>query len=255
LNPKNTKVLITNDDGFSAHGINILYEISCRLFKEVWVIAPATEQSGKGHSLTLRNSLKIMQKSENKFSVNGTPTDCVILGLNHLMKDNPPDLILSGINEGTNLGEAITYSGTIGAAIEATISGVPAIAFSQEHDKESQINWTTSKNCALELIKKILTFKLPKATLLNVNFPTKFNKESMIEITRQGSDKIGDNIIIETHNMQKTVCKIGAMKKLQRLENGTDIGAIKSGNISVTPISTDFTNHSVLTDLKKLLYS
>jgi 5'-nucleotidase len=253
LNPKNTKVLITNDDGFSAHGIDILYEISCLLFKDVWLIAPATEQSGKGHSLTLRNSLQIIQKSEKKFSIDGTPTDCVILGLNHLMKNDPPDLILSGINKGTNLGEDITYSGTIGAAIEATISGVPAIALSQEYNNDLKTNWSTSKNCALELIKKLLTFKLPKSTLLNVNFPIEFNGESMIEITRQGSDKVGDNIIIETHNKRKTVCRIGAMKKLQQLEDGTDIGAIKSGNISVTPISIDFTNHSLLKDLKALL--
>lgn len=255
MNPKDTRVLITNDDGFSSQGINVLYEISCLLFKEVWLIAPETEQSGKGHSLTLRNSLQITQRSEKKFSINGTPADCVILGLNHVMKGDPPDLVLSGINTGTNLGEDITYSGTIGAAIEATISGIPAIAFSQEFNKELKNNWSTSKNHALELIQKLLTFKLPKATLLNVNFPIEFDKKGIIEITRQGSDKVGDNIIIETHNKKKTLCKIGAMKKSTQIEDGTDIRAIRLGNISITPISIDFTNHSALNVLKSLLRS
>ena len=193
MNPKNTKVLITNDDGFSAHGIRILYEISCLLFKDVWLIAPATEQSGKGHSLTLRNSLQIIQKSEKKFSVDGTPADCVILGLNHLMKDDPPDLILSGINKGTNLGEDITYSGTIGAAIEATISGVPAIAFSQEINENLKNNWATSENYTLELIKKL--YSSVGYNLVTVD--TKFNElesankvDLIFEINRGETTKI-----------------------------------------------------------------
>ena len=125
-------VLVTNDDGIAASGISILYELACSLFSDVWIVAPMAEQSGKGHSLTLRDTLKVEKKSQKIFSVKGTPTDCVVLALNHIMKDTPPNLVLSGINNGYNLCEEITYSGTIGAAIEATIAKIPAIALSQE---------------------------------------------------------------------------------------------------------------------------
>ena len=143
LNPrslKDARVLVTNDDGYDAEGIKLLTEIAESLAKEVWVVAPSEENSGAGHSLTVRRSIDVSQLSDRKFSVDGTPTDCVIIALNQLMRDSKPDLVLSGINRGVNIAEDVTYSGTIGAAYEAAIAGVRAIAFSQELSVNSEIN-------------------------------------------------------------------------------------------------------------------
>ncbi len=128
---KNARILISNDDGIDAPGIKILKRLARTLSDDVWVVAPTMEQSGAGHSLTLRHPLRIRQRDERHFSVDGTPTDCVLLALQQIMRDSPPDIVLSGINRGGNLGEDVTYSGTVAAAMEATLLHVPAIAFSQ----------------------------------------------------------------------------------------------------------------------------
>ena len=153
-NLKDARVLVTNDDGYNAEGIKLLTEIAESLAKEVWVVAPSEENSGAGHSLTVRRSIDVSQLSDRKFSVDGTPTDCVIIALNQLMRDSKPDLVLSGINRGVNIAEDITYSGTIGAAYEAAIAGVRAIAFSQELSVDSEINWSSAKLSAADVIKK-----------------------------------------------------------------------------------------------------
>lgn len=130
------RILLTNDDGIGAPGFALLERIAARFGDEVWAVAPSEEQSGAGHSLTLTRPLRLRKFGERQFAVNGTPTDAVMIALAHVMKDSPPDLILSGINRGANLAEDVTYSGTVSAAMEGALAGVPSIALSQAYARQ-----------------------------------------------------------------------------------------------------------------------
>ena len=132
INLKKARVLVANDDGFDAPGLQLLEDVAKSLSDEVWVVAPDSEQSATGHSLTLRRPLRIIKRGERRYAVNGTPTDCVLLAVNQIMKHCKPNLMLSGINKGRNVGEDMTYSGTIAAAMDSTLLGIPAIALSQD---------------------------------------------------------------------------------------------------------------------------
>jgi len=249
----NTRVLVTNDDGILSPGIKLLYEVACSLFSDVWLVAPASEQSGKGHSLTLQTDLEVFNTSKKIYSVAGTPTDCIILALNEIMKSSPPDLVLSGVNNGYNICEDITYSGTIGAAIEATIADIPAIAFSQEKSEEGEIDSELSKELIKKIINKLIVFKWPEATLFNVNFPYRYNPNFNIKITEQGKMKLGDDIILQNQTKNKFVYKIGKMHQSGMFDSKSDIAAIRSGDVSITPLTIDLTNYKELDNLKTLL--
>ena len=160
LDLKGSRVLISNDDGFNSPGIKKLEVIAKNLAKEVWVVAPETEQSATSHSLTLRSPLRIRKISEKHYAVNGTPTDCILMAMNVIMKECRPDLVLSGINSGSNIGEDMTYSGTIAAAMEATFFGIPAIALSQEaveYSVNNKMNWSAAEAYTAEVIKNVNT--------------------------------------------------------------------------------------------------
>ncbi len=129
------RILISNDDGIEAPGLKLLTKVARTLSRDVWVVAPEQEQSGASHSLTLYRPLRVRKLGPRRFAVDGTPTDCVLLAVNVLLRDKRPSLVLSGVNAGGNLGEDVTYSGTVAAAMEATLLGVPAIALSQHHDR------------------------------------------------------------------------------------------------------------------------
>ena len=135
-NLSKSRILLSNDDGIHSPGLAIMEQIARSISDDVWVVAPNSEQSGTGHSITLRRPIHIYQKDEKKYSIEGTPTDCVLIAIQHIMKGNPPDLILSGINSGANLGEDVHYSGTVAAAVEGTLQGIPSIAFSLIGKKE-----------------------------------------------------------------------------------------------------------------------
>src|SRR3954469_20955398 len=165
------RILISNDDGIESPGIKILEQIARELSDDVWVVAPDQEQSGASHSLTTRRPLRLNQVAERRYSVDGTPTDCVLLAVKKLLRDRPPDLVLSGINGGSNVGEDLTYSGTVAAAIEATLLGIPAMALSQDYTDGGPVPWETSEAFAPEVIRKLLHMQWPEHTLFNVNFP------------------------------------------------------------------------------------
>ena len=256
LNPRNLKdarVLVTNDDGYDAEGIKLLTEIAESLAKEVWVVAPSVENSGAGHSLTVRRSIDVSQLSERKFSVDGTPTDCVIIALNQLMRDSKPDLVLSGINRGVNIAEDVTYSGTIGAAYEAAIAGVRAIAFSQELSVNSEINWSSAKLSAADVIKTLYSQKWKADCLLNVNFPVHQVNEGKIKITNQGRHKKGDDVALDKTAVGVQRYKIGAVMLENRLQQDTDVQALKNGIISITPITINHTDNDFKNYLKGVL--
>src|SRR3954451_11958938 len=189
------RILISNDDGIESPGIKILEQIARELTDDVWVVAPDQEQSGASHSLTMRRPLRLDKVSERRYAVDGTPTDCVLLAVKRVLRDRPPDLMLSGINGGSNAGEDMTYSGTVAAAMEATLLGIPAVALSQEYSDGSPIPWDTGRALGAEVIRRLLTQPWPANTLINVNFPgVPPDRVAGFAVTSQGKRAIADNL-------------------------------------------------------------
>lgn len=243
-----TVILVTNDDGVHAPGI-IALSRAMKELGDTYIVAPDRERSAAGHSLTLHRPLKAEEIREHVFSVNGTPTDCVTLGINKLLPVKP-DLVVSGINRGANLGDDITYSGTVAAAIEGTIFGVPSVAFSIISDK--YYHYETATYFAEKIISYVLEHSLPYDTLLNVNFPNT-RKEAVkgIKLTRQGK-RIYENSIQETSNpWGEKYFWIGGGRTFWEHGDEADMEAVQNNYVSITPIHLDLTNHSALTFLRE----
>lgn len=242
-----TRILISNDDGIHAPGIKVLERVARALSKDVWVVAPESEQSAAGHSLTIRRPLRVRQVSRRRFAVDGTPTDAVLLGINHVLKDKKPTLLLSGVNRGANLGEDVTYSGTVAAAMEATILGIPAIAFSQYYSPDHPVKWSTAEHWAPTIIRQITHVGWGRNVLININFPdVPHDRVCGIEVTRQGKRKIGDELSERFDPRGEPYIWIGAQRAEERNTLGTDIEAVVRGAVSVTPLCVDFTDHGTM---------
>lgn len=241
-------ILVTNDDGVYSPGIIALYR-AMKTLGEAYIVAPDRERSAAGHSLTLHRPLKAEEIREHVYSINGTPTDCVTLGINKVLPVRP-SLVVSGINKGGNLGDDITYSGTVSAAVEGTICGIPSLAFSLISDKH--YHFDTASAFALKIARFVLENSLPYDTLLNINIPN-MPKEGIrgVKITRQGK-RIYDNSIQETYDPwgQKHYWIGGGQPYWERGED-TDIEAVQADYISVTPVHLDLTNYDALTFFTK----
>ena len=245
------RILVTNDDGYSADGIAVLTRIARTFSDDVWVVAPETNQSGTGHSLTLLRPLRLRQVEEKRYAVDGTPTDCVLLAVHELLKDNKPTLVLSGINHGYNLGEDVRYSGTISAAMEGMMLGIPAIALSQFVPREGEVPWDTAENHAPDLIRRLCAGGWPADTVISVNFPPCGPHEvTGIRATVQGRQKTGDEVVRGTDPRGRPYFWVGAMLKTRDAAPGTDIAAVGENAISVTPVALDTTDRETLEELK-----
>src|ERR671929_474308 len=168
------RILLTNDDGVNARGLRLLEEVARKFSDDLWIVAPTEEQSGAGHSLTLTQPVRLRRHGERRFSVTGTPTDAVMMALANIMKDQRPDLILSGINRGANLAEDVTYSGTVSAAMEGALAGVPSIALSQAYSREGMgdtVPFAAAEAWAERVLAPLMEFESGPGTLINVNFP------------------------------------------------------------------------------------
>jgi 5'-nucleotidase len=165
------RVLVTNDDGIDAPGIKLLEDAATTVAREVWVVAPEHDQSGVSHSLSLHDPLRVSQKGPRRFSVFGTPGDCVVIGVQDLMKDQLPDLILSGVNRGSNLGVETVFSGTVGAAMAGMLLGFRSIALSQVFTSPNPVRWDTASALAPSVIRRLAEMEWPEGCCLNVNFP------------------------------------------------------------------------------------
>lgn len=240
------RILITNDDGYHADGI-IALEDALKEIGDVFVVAPASEMSGASHSLTLARPLRIRQIDERHWTVDGTPTDCVTLALNQIFKDEEkPDICASGINAGPNLGDDATYSGTVAGALEATILGVPGLAFSLVvHRKQDYVE---SAKAAKLLTQRALSQGLPKGTLLNINVPK--GTPRGIRVTKQGFKDARPVISEHIDPRGKPYYWIGEVRDGFHAEGETDFEAIDDGFVSVTPMRSDLTNHGVIDQLK-----
>ena len=248
------RILICNDDGIHAPGLRLLTRIARALSRDVWVVAPEQEQSGASHSLTLHRPLRVRKLGSRRFAVDGTPTDCVMLAVNAVLGDRRPDLVLSGINAGANLGEDVTYSGTVAAAMEATLLGVKAIALSQVVADDSDIRWATAAALAPKVIRQLAKLPWPAHTLFNVNFPDLPSaKVKGIAAAAQGGRKVGDHLVERLDPRGRPYYWIGPQRDEARTRPGSDVRAIAEAKVAVTPIFLDLTNRRALAKLKKTL--
>jgi 5'-nucleotidase len=241
-------ILVTNDDGVRSPGIASLYE-AVKHLGDAYIVAPDRERSAAGHSLTLHRPLKVEALGDRTFSINGTPTDCVALGINKVLPERPA-LIVSGINRGANLGDDITYSGTVSAAIEGTIYGIPSVAFSLIADGQCQYN--TAAFFAVRIAAYVLEHSLPYDTLLNVNIPN-VGRDAIrgVKVTRQGK-RIYDNSIQETLDPWGVKHYwIGGGNPYWERGGDTDFEAVEGGMVSVTPIHLDLTNYDALSFFRR----
>jgi 5'-nucleotidase len=247
-------ILVTNDDGISSPGIKALAK-TLKTIGDVYMVAPETEQSAVAHALTLHRPLKFEKTAPRTYFINGTPTDCVIIGVNKILP-HKPDIIVSGINNGGNLGDDITYSGTVAAAIEGTLLGVPSIAVSlaSEYNNGKDFRKGASRllaasNFTRELVVKVLDGGLPGDTLLNVNVPDSA-KIKGVRVTKQGK-MIYDNGIQELKDPRgRQYFWIGGGVPQWEPGENTDFQAVRDGYISVTPVHLDLTNYEVLKLIK-----
>lgn len=249
------RILVSNDDGIHGPGLEVLERVARSLSDDVWTVVPETEQSGAGHSLTLHHPLRIRQAGERRFAVDGTPTDSVLLAVNHILKDRKPDLVLSGINRGANLGEDVTYSGTVAAAIEGTLLGIPSIALSQVFTHPEPVKWRTAEAHAATIVAKVASEGWGRNILININFPdVDPDAVTGIEMTRQGKRKIGDDLVERQDPRGRPYIWIGPQRRGEDARPGSDLEATARGVISITPLCVDMTDDSTLDHFKAKVF-
>ncbi len=246
MNSEKIRILITNDDGYHSEGI-IALENALSEIGECFVVAPASEMSGASHSLTLARPLRIRKIDAHHWTVDGTPTDCVTLAINQIFSANErPTICVSGINHGPNLGDDATYSGTVAGAMEATILGVPGLAFSLAVSRNP--DFTESMKVAREITRKAIADGIPEHTLLNINIPK--GEPRGIRITKQGFKDARPIISEHIDPRGKPYFWIGEQRNGFHAEGGTDFEAIDENFVSITPMRTDLTNYSAIELLK-----
>ena len=251
------RILITNDDGIHAHGLGVCEQIGRALSDDIWVIAPEYDQSGVSHSLSLNDPLRLREVGERHFAVKGTPTDCIIMGARHILKDRPPDLVLAGVNRGRNAGEDVIYSGTVAGAVEGTILGIPSLALSQSYlsrGKEPP-HWDTAIAFAPDIIRRLLAQGIPRDVLINVNFPNCAPTQVQgIAVAAQGRRR-QERLQIDARqdgrgNAYYWIAYVRSGS--QPPNDGTDVSAIAANRIAVTPLRLDMTDEPFMTKIADL---
>jgi 5'-nucleotidase len=247
-----SKVLLTNDDGFDAPGLRTLTEVAEELAEEVWIVAPNHDQSGTSHSISLHSPLRVSQKDERRYSVSGTPGDCVAMAVRHLMVSGKPDLILSGINRGANLGIETVFSGTVGAAMTGLLLGIPSMALSQAFSDRNAVRWDTARTLALKVISQFARGGWSQNSILNINFPDlPVSEIGPIELTAQGTGLMDDIEVISGIDPRSLEYHWIRLQRSAREDAaGSETAAIRSGRVSVTPLEFERTNYAVLASLQ-----
>ncbi len=240
------RFLLTNDDGIDAPGIKVLEEVVRQLSDDIWVVAPDSERSGASHSISLHNPIRLRRCSERSWAVYGTPTDCVLMAFHEVMRDERPTFILSGINNGANLGEDVSYSGTCAAAMEGTLLGIRSIALSVVRSLTGTARWDAAQQRLPGLLTQLIeSNSWPAGSFLNINFPDALPAEiTGVRVTRQGQRPPGAFSIdarIDARNVPYFWVKISYPEGEKTPD--TDLHAIHENAVSVTPIQLDFTNY------------
>ncbi len=248
------RILLTNDDGVNAPGLKVLEAIARQFSDDIWIVAPAEENSGASHALTLSRPVRIRRHGDKHYSVSGTPTDSVILALGEIMTEGKPDLILSGVNRGANLGDDITYSGTVSAAMEGALAGIRSIALSQVYSKEGMgdsVPFGAATAWGERVLRPLIDRPFQPRTLININFPaTSADDVKGIKVVRQGFHDYGRGSIVKgTDPRGYSYYWFGLHGVEQTPGHETDLEAVGDGFISVTPLQVDLTDHSALSEL------
>ncbi|WP_221794337.1 5'/3'-nucleotidase SurE [Aquisediminimonas sediminicola] len=251
------RILVTNDDGIHAPGLALLERIAHQFSDDVWVIAPAEEQSGAGHSLTLSRPVRLRSHGLQRYSVTGTPTDCIMMAVGHVMQDCLPDLILSGINRGANLAEDLTYSGTVSAAMEGALAGIRSIALSQQYLHEAaadSVSFSAAEAWAARVIAPLLDQKFDHRTLVNINFPpVDADQVHGVRVVRQGFRDYGRLRLVKgTDPRGYDYFWFGLGEMIHTPMQDTDLEAVADRFVSVTPVQLDLTHYEVLDQLRAL---
>jgi 5'-nucleotidase len=248
------RILLTNDDGINAPGLNVLERIARQFSDDVWICAPSEEQSGAGHSLTLSRPVRLREHAPRRFSVTGTPTDAVTIALRKVLP-GAPDLILSGVNRGANLGDDVTYSGTVSAAMEGSLAGVRSIALSQVYAREglgNEVSFSAAEQWGAKVIAPLLEAPFAPRTLINVNFPPlPAGDVQGIRVVRQGFHDYARGSVVEAVDPRGFPYFWFGLHGIEHTPaHETDLEAIQDGYVSVTPLQLDFTHAASLADLK-----
>lgn len=247
---KKKRILLTNDDGYFSDGINVLYR-ELRKSAEVFMVAPDREQSASSHSLTLNRPLRAHKLDSNRYAIDGTPTDCVMLAVQLFFKRQRPDMIISGINHGANMGEDVTYSGTVAAAIEGSILKIPSLAVSMAN-WELGTSMTRAAKFVVKFVASYSQLKVDPATFLNINLPRDNGRPyRKYEITKLGVRLYKDYVIHKTDPRGKAYYWIGGHATWQTIK-GSDFEAVQRKCISITPLKLNFTDTDSLEKLGKL---
>jgi len=247
------RILLTNDDGIHAPGLDVLEAIACTLSDDIWIVAPAEEQSGAGHSLTLSRPVRLRQHEERRFSVSGTPTDSVTMALRKVLP-GAPDLILSGVNRGANLGDDVTYSGTVSAAMEGALAGIRSIALSQVYSKEGvgdDVSFSAAAAWGEKVLRPLLGAPFAPRSLVNINFPPiAADAVQGIRVVRQGFHDYARGSLVECRDPRGYDYYWFGLHGIEHTAgHATDLEAIGDGYISVTPLQLDLTHDASLVTL------
>jgi 5'-nucleotidase len=251
LDIKHARILVTNDDGIHAPGLKVLEKIARSLTDDVWVVAPEVEQSGASHSLTVRVPLRIRRLSARRYAVNGTPTDCVLLGILQILKKRQPDIVLSGVNGGSNLAEDVDHSGTVAGAMEGLMLGSRAVALSQMIRTDGPIHWKTALHYGPRIVRKLVEAPWAADVFVNVNFPdVPAASVKGIAVTCQGRRRLHERITESFDPFGRAYYWIGAPRQDMPSKEETDTAATSSGYISVTPMHLDHSHRGMMRTLK-----
>ncbi len=250
------RILLTNDDGIHAPGLAVLETIARTLSDDIWIVAPAEEQSGADHSLTLSRPVRVRKHDERRFSVSGTPTDAVMMALGVVMGDARPDLILSGVNRGANLAEDVTYSGTVSAAMEGTLAGIRSFALSQVYAREGMgdtVPFATAATWGPRILALLLALEMPDRTLVNINFPAA--EARGVKVVTQGFHDYGRALIVkgtDPRGYPYYWFGLGATPH-HTPGHATDLEAVADGYVAVTPLHLDLTHYESMDRLTAAL--
>jgi 5'-nucleotidase len=251
------RILVTNDDGIHSPGLTVAEKIAQSLSDDVWIVAPENEQSGASHSLTLASPLRSRRIAERTFAISGTPTDCVMMACLHIMKGQLPDLILSGVNWGSNLADDVTYSGTIAGAMEGCALNIPSVALSQSYEEGDRngIDWSAGEAHGPATVAALVKVGWPAGTLMNVNFPgCPADAVKGMKVVRQGKYDLSSTEIEERIDArQRAYYWIGLRRRKSAPPEDSDLGAVYGNFIAVTPLHLNLTEDAALTALRQRL--
>jgi 5'-nucleotidase len=248
------RVLLTNDDGIHSPGLTVLSEVAAELASEVWVVAPEHDQSGTSHSLSLHAPIRLSRFGERRYGVTGTPADCVVMALRHLMVDKPPSLVLSGVNRGANLGVETVFSGTVGAAMAGMLFGLPSIALSQVFTSGCAVRWETARALAPDVIRRLFGLGWSRQACLNVNFPDVPPQQAgPVTLSRQGVGLLdGIDVVARKDPRSLDYYWLQLLRSPKPDAPDSETALVAAGRVTVTPLQFERTDGIALAALKAL---